>query len=164
MKSVDWYKKVLKDKKDEIIVSVILAFVVLILTAIWYWWIGKGFEWQKIELISQPSLLFRLFYSALVYGTLGAFLYKIKFYKVLYWLLVVYLQDMKFYKETKNYIWGSLILVMYFFIVPVAVNILNAILSIIYNLLVYCLYIFPLLFILFILILMFIKVKNQCKK
>lgn len=87
----------------------------------------------------------RLFYSALVYVTLGWFLFhKLKFWKFLY---EPYRgggrRAYREYEKLKAAIWGFLILLMYFVIVPFVVDILNTIISFFFNLYVLLLYLAP---------------------
>ncbi len=100
---------------------------------------GKSFTWTDISPIDPPSIFVRIFYSALTFVTLGAFLYKIKFYKGLYRIL----GDWQSFKEAKAIIWVLLMGAMFFVIVPLVVDILNGILSIGYNLFALTLYAFP---------------------
>lgn len=100
---------------------------------------GKTFAWTDISPIDPPSIFVRIFYSALTFVTLGAFLYKIKFYQGLYRVL----GDWRSFKEAKAIIWVLLMGTMFFVIVPLVVDILNGILSIGYNLIALVLYAFP---------------------
>lgn len=137
---VTWYKKILKEKQREIILSTIIFTFTLTL---WHFFTGKSFQWQSINPVETPDLLPRLFYSALVYVTLGAFLYSIGFYKFLYSLYRGTQGGWRAYNRMKGRIWLLLILGMYFVIVPVVVDILNATISFFYNVFNLVLYLFP---------------------
>ena len=157
---MSWHKKVLAKNKKDIITKTMFIIVFALATLLWHFVLGKNFEWQEISPIPEPSIFICCFYSALVFVTFGAFLYKIKFYKSLHFLTVRILGDWKLYKDTKKFIWTLLILIMYFFIVPKIIDFLNTIISIAYNLLSLVLYLFPLLgisLILFFLIHIFVK-------
>jgi len=139
---MSWYKKVLTKNKEYIITKTMFIIVFALVTLLWHFVLGKNFEWREISPIPEPSILIRCFYSALVFVTFGRFLYRTKFYKSLHFLIVRILGDWKLYKDTKNIIWKLLILIMYFFIVPKIIYLLNAIISVVYNLLGFILYLF----------------------
>lgn len=134
-----WYKKVLKENKKEVMSSAAFAVVLALAILLWHFAFGKTFQWESISPIEAPSLFSRLLYSALVFVTFGAFLYWIRFYQLLYHII----SDRQLYRGIKGLIWGSLILVMYFWVVPTVVEILNAIISFFYNILNLLLYLFP---------------------
>lgn len=138
-----WYKRILTEKKKEIISSAVFAVLFALSITLWHYFTGKVFEWQSISPIDEPDLLPRLFYSALVYITLGAFLYAMGFYRFLYSLYRGTRGGYRAYKEMKGAIWVVLILGMYFVIIPVAIDILNAFISFGYNVLNLILYLFP---------------------
>lgn len=138
-----WYKRILTEKKKEIIASTTFALVFALSVALWHYFTGKVFEWQSISPVEEPDLLPRLFYSALVFVTLGAGLYAMGFYKFLYSLYRGSRGGYRAYKEMKGAIWVVLILSMYFVIIPVVVDILNAVISFSYNISVLVLYLFP---------------------
>ncbi|MBU3978778.1 hypothetical protein KJ980_02935 [Patescibacteria group bacterium] len=138
-----WYKKVLLKQKKEIVSSAIFTIIFALALLLWHFYLGKNFIWQKIEPISTPGFFERAVYSALVFITLGALLYWIKFYRFLHYLIVRKLGDWRLYRDTKNLIWGSLILIMYIWIVPFVVDLLNSSLSFIFNIYGIILYMLP---------------------
>lgn len=138
-----WYNKVLKENKKEIIASTTFAVVFAFAILLWHFNLGKSFHWETISPISEPSLFNRVLYSALVFVTFGAFLYWVKFYQFLYHIIVKGLGDRQLYRSIKGLIWGSLVLVMYFWVVPKVVAVLNIIISFFYNILNLILYLFP---------------------
>lgn len=140
---MSWYKKVLTKSKEDIITKTMFIIVFALVTLLWHFVLGKNFEWQEISPIPEPSIFIRYFYSALVFVIPGRFLYRTKFYKSLHFLTVRILGDWKLYKDTKKFIWISLILIMYFSVVPKIIYFLNTIISIIYNLLGFVLYLSP---------------------
>src|SRR3989339_1858995 len=107
-------KKYFEENAGEVIFFVLFSLLILV----WCFMQGWSFGWKEIEPISQPPIFHRLLYSALVYITLGAFLYWIKFYKVLHWLFVGCMGDWGVYNGIKRLVWLGLMLVMYFVIVP----------------------------------------------
>ncbi len=143
MHKISWYKDILIKYKKEIIASVTFTIVFAIFLSIWHYVFGKSFAWKEIDPIPKPQEFVRFIYSALVFVTFGAFLYWIKFYKFLHSVIVRGLRDWKLYKDIKSIIWTSLILVMYFFVVPKVIDILNSTISIVYNLSVFILYLLP---------------------
>jgi len=139
-----WYKKVLVENKKELVRSAIVSIIVTLAFSLWYFVTGKSFEWKTISPISQPSLLYRQFYSAFVFITIGAFLYYVvKLWKFLYLIFVKILRSWGLYELIKWALWTSLILITYFYIVPIVVDILNAVISFFYNIAILFLYLFP---------------------
>jgi len=138
-----WYKKVLKENKKEIVSSTAFAVVFALAILLWLFVFGKSFQWEAISPISAPTFFNRLFYSALVFLTFGAFLYWVRFYQFLYQFIVKGLGDRQLYRGIKGIIWGSLILAMYFWVVPKVVELLNSVISFFYNILNLILYLFP---------------------
>jgi len=142
---MNWHEKILKKHRKEIVLSAVFALVLALTIALWHYFTGKSFEWQDINPIDEPGLVPRLFYSALVYVTLGWFLFhKLKFWKFLY---APYRgggrRDYREYQKLKAGVWGLLILLMYFVIVPFVVDLLNAVISFFFNLYVLLLYLLP---------------------
>jgi hypothetical protein len=139
-----WYKQALAENIKEIVRSAIISIVITLAFSLWYFITGKGFEWKAISPIEQPSLLFRWFYSAFVFSTIGAFLYYVvKLWKFIYFVCVKILGSWKLYELVKYVLWTFLILLAYFYIIPAIVKILNAIISFLYNLAILFLYLFP---------------------
>lgn len=139
-----WYKRILREKKKEVLASA--AFVILFSLAIslWSFFTGKAFEWQSISPVEAPALLPRLFYSALVFVSLGALLYYTGFYKFLYsFFRGGGRAGYRDYVAAKGFIWGVLILIMYFVIIPFVVDVLNGIISFFYNIFNLVLYLSP---------------------
>ncbi len=138
-----WYKRIIVEKKKEIISSFLFVVMFSVIVSAWGYFSGKSFEWQSISPIEQPDLVPRLFYSALVYVTLGSLLYSLGFYKFLYSLYRGTRGGWRKYKDTKAIIWWSLILGMYFIIIPFVVDGLNAVISVCFNLFNLILYLCP---------------------
>jgi hypothetical protein len=137
-----WYKKALKKYKKEIVTSATFLIIFALALLLWNFWLGKSFVWQKIEPLNAPSFFDRAFYSALVFVSVGAFLYLIKFYKFLHFLIVRQLRSWELYKSTKKFIWILLILGMYGIFSKI-VDFFNSIISLIYNILGLVLYALP---------------------
>ncbi len=142
--SMVWYKKVLKENQSGIYFSAALSFVVSLTYLLWSYWHGTYFEWKSISPIEQPNLLYREFYTAIVFVAVGAFLYYVvKLWKFLYFIFAKMLHSRELYEFVKWIVWTSLILITYFYIVPVIVDILNAIISFFYNIFNLILYLSP---------------------
>jgi hypothetical protein len=154
---MSWQKKILTENFRDIFSSGVLYLLTLVLVSIWDMYHGKSFEWVWLEVIDQPSLFVRLFYSAITFVTLGALLYAVKFYKLLWYII----RDWKEYKRAKSAIWGLLMVFMYFYGVPKIIDFLNFIISIFYNIFNFILYISPFFSIslLLLLVIQFIKIK-----
>ena len=138
-----WYKHTLTKYKKEIIFSAILSVLFSITLLLWHFGLGKSYVWTKIEPISAPGLFERYFYSAFVFVTLGAFLYFIRFYQFLHGIIVGIFGDWRLYKDIKGFIWGGLILISYFWIIPRIVDFLNSVISFFYNIFGLILYSLP---------------------
>lgn len=138
-----FHKKYLTEYKKEIIISTTFVLVFTLFLSLWHYVLGKSFVWKEINPIPKPQEFVRFIYSALVFVTFGAFLYWIKFYRFLHSVIVRGLGDWKLYKDIKSIIWTSLILVMYFFVVPKVIDFLNNTISIIYNLFIFIFYLLP---------------------
>ncbi len=136
---MSWYKHTLKKYGKEILSGAIFTVVCTLAFLLWIFVMGKTFTWTDISPIEQPSIFIRIFYSALTFITLGAFLYKVGFYKALYQIL----GDWRSFKEAKSIIWVLLMGTMFFVIVPLVVDLLNSIISIGYNVFALILYAFP---------------------
>ncbi len=134
-----WYKQTLKKYGKEIISGAFFSVLFSLALLIWIFAFNKTFTWTNIEPIEQPSIFVRIFYSALTFITLGAFLYMIGFYKILY----QFIGDWGLFKEAKRIIWLLLMGFMFFIVVPVVVDLLNGIISILYNLLGLIVFSFP---------------------
>lgn len=140
---MSWHKNTLLKYRKEITHSAVLSFVLALVFAVYSWHLGNTFVWESISPIEQPSILVRAIYSALTFATLGAIIYALGFYKILYAPYRGVKGGYKEYKKDKKAIWGILILLMYFIIIPVVVNVLNAIASFFYNIFKYILYLPP---------------------
>lgn len=141
---MSWYKKTLIKYTKEIISSAVFLVSLSLIILLWHFDKGDNFVWRNIEPISAPSLFARIFYSALVFVTVGFLLYLVRFYRLLHTFFVKFIGDRKLYKEVKKIIWGVLILIMYFYIVPKIVNVLNLCCSFIYNIYGFILFKLPL--------------------
>ena len=139
---INWHTKVLKEHKKEITYSAAFSFVVSLGYLIWSFAQGSVFVWQSISPIEQPSILVRVFYSALAFAVPGYLLYVVGFYKFLHNIIVRGLRDWQLYRGIKAVIWVGLILLMYE-VFGVIVSIMNAILSFFYNIFKLVLYISP---------------------
>jgi len=127
-----WYKKILSEKKTELIQASILSLLSTVLYTIFSFRYGHHFSWEPIEPIDQPSILARALYSAIVYVGPGALIYNLGFYKVLHDIIVKTLGLWRLYKRIKWTLWITLMLFAYW-LVGVAVDITNSILSTGYN-------------------------------
>ena len=120
-----------------------VAIVFFLAILLWDFVTDESFHWESISPIDEPGLMPRLFYSALVFVTLGALLYSVGFYKWLYGLYRGSRRGWRDYNNMKRAIWAILMLFMFFVIVPMVVNMLNATISFFYNVLALMLYLLP---------------------
>ena len=140
--NTSWYKKVLKENQIEIYYSAVFSFVVSLGYLVWSHFQGSVLMWQSISPIEQPSILIRVFYSALAFAVLGYLLYVVGFYKFLHNVIVRGLRDRQLYRGIKGVIWIGLIFLMYE-VFGVIVSIANAVISLFYNIFNLVLYISP---------------------
>jgi hypothetical protein len=140
---MSWQKKILNKYKKEIIESATVSVLVTAGFSLWYYSQGKSFVWTEIDQISIPGIPSRLFYSALVFVTIGAFLLRIGFYKLIADFFGRLLGDWELYHKIKHLLWSSLTCLMCFYIVPKVVGALNAIASFFYNIWFLILYLVP---------------------
>ena len=123
--------------------STTIYFLLVLAFLLWRFALGIKFEWQQINPLSPPSIFVRSFYSAFVFGTLGALLYVIRFYKLLHDIVVKTFDAWKLYNSIKAIIWVFLIYISYQYIVPWLFAILNTSVSVLYNIVGFVLYILP---------------------
>lgn len=138
-----WYDHILTEYRKETVSSVTVFLIFVTTVTLWGLFSGKTFEWQSIEPISKPSIFNWRVYGAIVFISLGAFMYYTKFYKFLYSFFRGTKNGWREYNKTKKQIWGLLILFMFFVVIPFVVWVLNGILSILFNLYILFLYIIP---------------------
>lgn len=156
-----WHKKVITKNKTEIIYSALSGIVFALAVLLWYFIFGKSFVWTEIEPLSAPSLLNRLFYSALVFVTIGALLYEIKIYRFLYNIFVRGLGSRELYNFIKAIIWLLLIVGVYFIVGKIVVF-LNMLISFLYNILALLLYVTPPLGVTLIIMIVFTAFVERC--
>lgn len=138
-----WHREVLKKKFKETKYQFLFLGVFFLMTMIWNYFIGQPLEWRWIEIVSQPTIPYRLLYSAAVYVTIGSVLYKVGFYKALCDFVYGILGSYDLYVRIKKVIWLSLLALMYFIIIPFAFFLINMLSSLAYNTLALMLFISP---------------------
>jgi hypothetical protein len=138
-----WYKKAITKYKNKIISSAMFSLSFALAILLWHFGLGQEFSWKEISPVPEPDIFDYTLYSALVYVTFGALFYKLKIYRFLYNITVRQWGDWQLFRDTKGLIWGIFILIMYFWVVPWTIKILNSILSFLYNILNLVLYLFP---------------------
>jgi hypothetical protein len=142
---MSWHKKELISYRKKLLTLIFFFFIFGLVLLFWHYGIGQTFKWREIEPVPKPSIFNRLLYSALVYITFGALFYWLKIYQLLYNFFVRFLKDRKIYSGVKGFIWGIFLIVMCFWVVPWTVNLLNSILSLVYNIIGFVLYLCPVL-------------------
>jgi len=151
-----WYQKVLIKHKNEIILSAASSLLVSFIFLLWKYKNGVGYVWTDFYPIEAPSIVNRLFYSALTYVGIGRALY----YSTFYFLLYRFIGDWKLYNQTKKMIWFILTLGT-FVAFEKLVNYLNTAISILFNLLIMLFYYSPLIICLLLFIVLVWFYKNQ---
>lgn len=138
-----WYWREISKNFKKSFLSVSLYILFLALLAAWKFLIGQDFVWQSISPMPEPNIFIRILYSAITFISLGAILYSLGFYKALHNVCVKILGDWQLYKGIKKIVWIFLMALMFFYIVPFIVFILNSIISFFFNILIFILYLFP---------------------
>ncbi len=138
-----WHKEALIKNTKEIVTSATTYIILLLVFLLWHFAFGYKFEWQQIEPFEQPSIFIRAFYSAFTFFTLGFLLYIARFYKVLHDILVKGMGSWGLYNAIKAVVWLFLMFISYQYIVPWLFKILNASISLLYNIAGLVLYTLP---------------------
>ncbi len=143
MKNNDWHKKVLLKNAKEIASSATTYIILALVLLLWHFALGIKFEWQAISPLSEPSIFVRAFYSAFTFCTLGLLLYVIRFYKVLHDIVVKAFGMWELYNFIKAMLWLFLMYISYAYLVPWLFSILNASVSVLFNIANLVLYVLP---------------------
>ncbi len=157
----NWYDKVLIQYKKESVSTAIFFLVFALAVLLWRFAFGRSFEWVEISPVPTPDIWSRAILSALTYKTIGRYLYKIYFYKILAIIFGEILHKWKWYRDIKDVVWNILMFVMFFFIIPFVVDLLNKTISFFYNIVSLILYFAPPLGITLILYLCYILYKKR---
>ena len=119
-----------------------LVVVVLLITIIFEVRNNNYFVWNTIAPIKEPTLNLRAL-SGLSFVGIGKLLYVLRFYRILYIFFVVILRNKGLYNDFKKLIWYALMFVTGFIVVPSIIDFINDILSFLYNIFRYIVYISP---------------------
>lgn len=157
----EWHGKVLLKYTKEIIGSATTYIILLLILLLWHFVLGIKFHWQSISPFSAPSFFTRTFYSAFTFGTLGYFLYIIKFYKLLNDIVVKIFDMWGLYNFIKAVVWLFLMFISWAYVVPWIFNILNGGMSILFNIANFILYAAPPVGIALILSLIYILIRKK---
>lgn len=141
MQTISWHKIALKKHLKDVFSSGITYAILALVFLLWRFALGYQFEWQNIEPFSPPSIFIRVFYSAFTFLTLGFLLYIAQFYKVLHDILVKGMGLWGLYNGIKAVVWAFLMYISYQYIVPWLFTILNAGVSILFNIANFVLYV-----------------------
>lgn len=138
-----WQKAVILKHTKEIAESATIYLILVFILLLWRFAFGIKFQWQQIEPFEQPSIFIRSFYSLFTFFTLGFLLYVARFYKVLHDILVKGMGMWGLYNAIKAVVWLFLMFISYQYIVPWLFKILNASISVLYNIAGLVLYTLP---------------------
>ncbi len=155
---MSWYSEVLKRYSKKTIVTVSIFLAIQIMFAVLNFANGGTFVWHSITPIDQPSIFERVIYSALTFVTLGAGLYYLRFYQ---FLSLLFGNDRQSYRQVKSLIWLGLMWLMYAVLVPASVNVLNAIISFLYNSILFIIYVSPDLLVLSVILITFMMKRQK---
>jgi hypothetical protein len=137
-----WYENTLTKYRKELIQAGSASFVISLAYLLCMHFLGHSFVWKNISPIDQPSILVRVFYSALVFILPGRWLLDAGFYKTLYDVIARKLGMKWLYDPSKYVLWTSMIVLMYF-VVKYIVDVINAVISFFYNIFNLILYLSP---------------------
>ncbi|MDD3190800.1 MAG: hypothetical protein PHI66_03875 [Candidatus Pacebacteria bacterium] len=143
MKNNDWYKKILLKNARELVSNGTTYVVIALVFLLWYFALGIKFEWQHIAPLSEPSIFIRSFYSAFTFCTLGLLLYMVGFYKILHDIIVKAFGMWGLYNFIKAVLWLFLMWISYAYLVPWLFKVLNAGISVLFNIANLVLYALP---------------------
>ncbi|OGE03155.1 hypothetical protein A3G16_03295 [Candidatus Curtissbacteria bacterium RIFCSPLOWO2_12_FULL_41_16] len=164
MQRINWHKIALKKHLKDVFSSGITYAILALVFLLWRFALGYQFEWQSIEPFQQPSIFIRVFYSAFTFLTLGYLLYIAYFYKVLHDILVKSMGLWSLYNGIKAIVWAFLMFVSYQYIVPWLFSVLNAGVSILFNIANLVLYALPPVGISLVLSVIYFLLKNENRK
>lgn len=139
----NWHKKVILKTTKEILSSASTYLILGLVFLLWHFALGIKFEWQHISPLSEPSVFVRAFYSAFTFFTLGLLLYVIRFYKLLHDIVVKTFGMWGLYNLIKAVLWLFLMWISYAYLVPWLFNVLNASVSVLFNIANLVLYVLP---------------------
>jgi len=138
-----WYRKALGEYSKKTLISTGVLLAILLAMSVIQLMNGTQLEWKSISPVDKPDIFARVLYSALTFVTIGAFLYFIRFYQL---LSLIYGRNRRGYREMKKFIWAILLLFMFFVLVPAGVDALNAVVSFLYNIVLFLVYVSPVVF------------------
>ena len=138
MYSNKWHVREIKKFVLENKYNLIFPIIVSLFLVVWYVYTDNKFVWKKHEPIPDPVFTLRML-GGIVFGTLGAFLYKTRAYLFLYKIL-----PYKTFVDLKRVIWHVMMFTIGFFIVPGTIDLANVILSFLLNVLTFIVWVFPL--------------------
>ena len=155
-----WHTQTLSKYKKEILLSTVLTILFAIVTALWSVFSRSHFQWKEIDSISFPDILHYRFYSALAFIIPGAWLFhKIKFWQFLYRTS----HNWRTFQRDKRNVWKILV-GLTFLIALLLVSLLNNVISFLFNIWNFILYLLPPLGISLLLAFLFILLRKQCKQ
>lgn len=133
-----WYQERLKENGRKIFVSAITLTVFVVSTLLWSYFSGESFVWTKYEPLSYPTIGSVGFYSALAFRTLGAVLFSGGFYLFLYKIS----GSRREFNRNKRDVW-KMVVIATFGLTVLVFWIINSVLSVIFNLIMFIVFLLP---------------------
>lgn len=130
---MSWKRKIFKEHIKETIFSMVFSLTFALVLMIANFFFDWNFDWKKIDPIEMPQLWIRGVASFFTWFTLWNWLFNLYFYRVLYWICKLSWIRYSEYKKLKQKIWIWLMLLVTFVLIPLIIDILNSLISILFN-------------------------------
>ncbi|NRH21330.1 hypothetical protein HOO68_04770 [Candidatus Gracilibacteria bacterium] len=130
---MNWKRKIFKEHIKETIFATVFSLTFALVLMVANFFFDWNFDWEEIDPIEMPPLWIRGVASFFTWFTLGNWLFNLYFYKVLYWICKLFGIRYSEYKKLKQKIWVGLMLLVTFVLIPLIVDILNSLISILFN-------------------------------
>lgn len=132
---MNWRKKVSEEHLKETIFASVFSVTFILVLIVANFVFSWNFSWKEIDPIEMPPLWIRSLASLFTWFTLWNWLYKLYFYKALYLICNSLWTSYSKYKKLKKEIWVWLMLLVTFVLIPMITNLLNSIISFLFNIL-----------------------------
>lgn len=130
---MNWKRKIFKEHIKETIFATVFSLTFALVLMVANFFFDWNFDWEEIDPIEMPPLWIRGVASFFTWFTLWNWLFNLYFYKVLYWICKLFGIRYSEYKKLKQKIWVWLMLLVTFVLIPLIVDILNSLISILFN-------------------------------
>lgn len=130
---MSWKKRIFKEHIKETIFATVFSCTFALTIMIANFFFDWNFDWKEIDPIEMPPLWIRGVASFFTWFTLWNWLFNLYFYKALYSICKFLWISYSKYEKLKKQIWVWLMLLVTFVLIPLIIDILNSIISILFN-------------------------------